>query len=150
MNKINVKGLIRNIQPSHVIKDIEYNKADLIVTRKDGKETRYTSYSSIEYVPDFDAYSPYSEHGTHVAGIIGGSSETITGVATKTQLVLMKVFPDISTGARTSDILAALEDATVLGVDAVNMSLGSSCGFDRECDNDFADDYEGSADGSRA
>ena len=38
MNKINVKGLIRNIQPSHVIKDIEYNKADLIVTRKDGKE----------------------------------------------------------------------------------------------------------------
>ena len=38
MNKINVKGLIRNIQPSHVIKDIEYNKADLVVTRKDGKE----------------------------------------------------------------------------------------------------------------
>ena len=97
---------------------------------------------------DYDVNPADSEHGTHVAGIIGGSSETITGVATKTQLVLMKVFPDVTTGARTSDILAALEDATVLGVDAVNMSLGSSCGFDRECDNDFADDYEGSADGS--
>lgn len=83
---------------------------------------------------DFDVNPADSEHGTHVAGIIGGKSDTITGVATHTQLALMKVFQDTSGGAQTEDILAALEDAVVLNVDAVNMSLGTSCGFDREVD----------------
>lgn len=85
---------------------------------------------------DYDVYPYDSEHGTHVAGIIGGSSDTITGVAVDTQLVLMKVFPDLDDGGRTEDILAALEDAVLLEVDAINMSLGSSCGFTREYDND--------------
>lgn len=89
---------------------------------------------------------PYdSEHGTHVAGIIGGNIVDGTqikdeepvdfrGVAIDTQLVLMKVFPDLDAGANTADILLALEDAVELGVDAINMSLGSSCGFSREAD----------------
>lgn len=81
--------------------------------------------------------NPYdSEHGTHVAGIIGGLDDTITGIAVDTQLVLMKVFPDLDDGGKTEDILAALEDAVLLGVDAINMSLGSSCGFSREADGD--------------
>jgi len=81
--------------------------------------------------------NPYdSEHGTHVAGIIGGLDDTITGIAVDTQLVLLKVFPDLDEGGKTEDILAALEDAVLLGVDAINMSLGSSCGFSREADGD--------------
>ncbi len=83
---------------------------------------------------DFDVNPADSEHGTHVAGIIGGKSSQITGVATHTQLALMKVFSDTSGGAQTEDILAALEDAVILNVDAINMSLGTSCGFDREVD----------------
>lgn len=83
---------------------------------------------------DSDVFPYDSEHGTHVAGIIGGKDNKITGVAVDTQLVLMKVFPDLSSGGRTEDILAALEDAVLLGVDAINMSLGSSCGFAREID----------------
>lgn len=79
--------------------------------------------------------APYdSNHGTHVAGIIGGSDEKITGVAINTQLVLMKVFADINSGAVQEDILAALEDAILLGVDAINLSLGTSCGFSRSDD----------------
>ena len=80
---------------------------------------------------DKDVYPYDSEHGTHVAGIIGGEDDVITGVAKYTQLVLMKVFPDLDSGGRTEDILAALEDAVLIGVDAINMSLGSSCGFTR-------------------
>lgn len=38
MNNIKLKGIITNIEPSHVIQDIEFSKANLIVTRKDGKE----------------------------------------------------------------------------------------------------------------
>lgn len=85
---------------------------------------------------DFDV-NPYdSEHGTHVAGIIGGKDDVITGVATNTQLALMKVFGDTTSGAEAEDIVAALEDSVVLGVDCINMSLGTSCGFSREADND--------------
>ena len=88
-----------------------------------------------DYADKDDDVFPYdSEHGTHVAGIIGGQDDTITGVAVNTQLVLLKVFPDLNDGAKTEDILAALEDAVLLGVDAINLSLGSSCGFAREED----------------
>lgn len=83
---------------------------------------------------DSDVFPYDSSHGTHVAGIIGGKDDEITGVAVNTQLVLMKVFPDLNDGAETDDILAALEDAVLLGVDAINLSLGSSCGFAREED----------------
>lgn len=95
------------------------------------------AYDYADKDPDVTPYD--SEHGTHVAGIIGGYSQDInkdgiTGVAINTQLVLMKVFPNLSSGGRTDDILAALEDAVLLKVDAINMSLGSSCGFSREED----------------
>ncbi len=83
---------------------------------------------------DADVFPYDSEHGTHVAGIIGGQDDVITGIAKDTQLVLMKVFPDLDSGAETDDILLALEDAVLLGVDAINMSLGSACGFTREED----------------
>lgn len=86
---------------------------------------------------DYDVFPYDSEHGTHVAGIIGGKDDVITGVAVDTQLVLMKVFPDTKSGAETEDILAALEDAILLEVDCINMSLGTSCGFVREYDNDY-------------
>lgn len=79
---------------------------------------------------------PNSSHGTHVAGIIAGKSDTITGVAPRAQIATFKVFSDHNTGAKTEWILAGLNDAVTLGVDAINMSLGSSCGFTREVDED--------------
>ncbi len=75
-----------------------------------------------------------SAHGTHVAGIIAGKDDTITGVAPNAQLAIMKVFSDSAQGAKTSWILAALEDCVTLGVDVINMSLGTACGFSREVD----------------
>lgn len=75
------------------------------------------------------------EHGTHVAGISadyavdGEGAVTFSGVAPDAQVIPMKVFDDSGTGAATTTILAALEDAYRLGVDAVNLSLGSYCGF---------------------
>ena len=77
-----------------------------------------------------------SEHGTHVAGIIAGKDDTITGVAPNAQLAIFKVFSDHSTGAKSSWIIAALEDCVTLGVDVINMSLGSGCGFTRETDKE--------------
>ena len=81
---------------------------------------------------DPDPYSTHNNHGTHVSGVITGIDDTITGVAPNAQLVTMKVFSDVMDTARASWILDALEDCVVLGVDVINMSLGTACGFARE------------------
>ena len=103
---------------------------------------------------DADVYPSYSNHGTHVAGIIGGYdtsgytdkdgnpiAETFKGVVPDSQLVICKVFtddlddPDLG-GAVAEDIIAALDDCVMLGVDVINMSLGTSCGFTTTDDGD--------------
>ena len=86
---------------------------------------------------DPDVYSTHNNHGTHVSGVIVGKDDTITGVAPNAQLVSMKVFSDIMDTARASWILSALEDCVVLGVDVINMSLGTACGFSRESDEEL-------------
>lgn len=75
-------------------------------------------------------------HGTHVAGIVAGNMpeeakeqlgmDTL-GIAPEAQLVVMKVFDQ--NGACYFDyLIAALEDAILLGVDCANLSLGSPSG----------------------
>lgn len=87
---------------------------------------------------DPDIMPTSNAHGTHVAGVIGGKDDTITGVALDTQFAIMKVFSDdAKSGGKDGDLLAALEDSVTLGVDAINMSLGVSCGFTREVDEQF-------------
>lgn len=82
-----------------------------------------------------------SAHGTHVAGIIGadmhehtpepgleGDFPGMTGIAPECQLIIMKVFS--GEGASFTDIITAMEDSILLGVDAVNLSLGAPAGYD--------------------
>ncbi len=85
---------------------------------------------------DPDVYSTHNNHGTHVSGVIVGKDDTITGVAPNAQLVSMKIFSDVMDTARTAWILSALEDCVVLDVDVINMSIGTSCGFSRESDEE--------------
>ncbi len=55
MNSIRLKGVLRDIQDSHNINDIEFSKAHLIVSRDDGKEDvlniRFKKFSN-PYVED--------------------------------------------------------------------------------------------------
>ena len=85
---------------------------------------------------DSDVYSLHNNHGTHVSGVIVGNDDTILGVAPDAQLVSMKIFSDTQDSARAAWILAALEDCVELGVDVINMSLGTACGFSRETDQE--------------
>lgn len=89
------------------------------------------------------------EHGSHVEGIAAANafipngdgtfshaleSVFVQGVAPDAQIITMKVFGS-SGGAYDSDYMAAIEDAIVLGCDAVNLSLGSgNPGFSRSKD----------------
>ena len=88
---------------------------------------------------DFDVSSTISYHGSHVASIAAGNADTYKGIAPKAQLVCMKVFTNFdankidqklgfgdSSGAYDIPILNALEDCITLGVDGINMSLGSN------------------------
>ena len=86
---------------------------------------------------DPDVYSTHNNHGTHVSGVIVGKDDVITGVAPNAQLVSMKIFSDIMDTARASWILSALEDCVVLGVDVINMSLGTACGFGHESEEEL-------------
>ncbi len=86
---------------------------------------------------DSDVFPINNEHGTHVSGVIAGKDDTITGVAPNAQLVEMKIFSDVYDSAIASWILNALEDCVVLGVDVINMSIGTACGFARETDEEF-------------
>ena len=83
---------------------------------------------------DSDVFPINSDHGTHVAGIIAGKDDVITGVAPNAQLIIMKTFSDTESSARSTWILSALEDCVTLGVDVINMSLGTDCGFSRASD----------------
>ena len=92
--------------------------------------------SSLNITHDYDSQG---EHGSHVAGIstanrflkqngsFVSAAETVNvcGVAPDAQLLTMKVFGQ-NGGAFESDYMVAIEDAILLGADAINLSLGSS------------------------
>ncbi len=100
------------------------------------------------------------EHGSHVAGIAAANTYVpdgdsyinaldnvyVQGVAPDAQILAMKVFgksadgSDLDDGAYDSDYMAAIEDAIILGADAVNLSLGSVVpGFETEYEYDYQD-----------
>ncbi|MBQ8381281.1 MAG: leucine-rich repeat protein [Clostridia bacterium] len=140
---------------THDVVDPLYDRSDIEALMKDLKayefdtsiEARELYYGNLtknkiaygyDYADKDTDIMPFrSSHGTHVAGIIGGYDSEITGVALDTQFAIMKVFSDYKDGGEDGDILAALEDSVVLGVDAINMSLGTSCGFSREVDDEY-------------
>lgn len=74
MNTQTLKGLIRNIQPSHKIGDIEYDQADLIVSRDNGKDDiitiKFKKYSNkykegdlVELTGNIRSYSQKLDNG---------------------------------------------------------------------------------------
>ena len=81
-----------------------------------------------DYADEDDDVTDTEGHGTHVAGTVAANGESFRGVAPDAQLAIMKVFSSEG-GASDVDIIAALEDCVILGVDTVNMSLGTPCGF---------------------
>lgn len=72
---------------------------------------------------------PFEDHGTHVAGIAAGNNgKDFAGAAYDAQVLAFNVFGSQG-GASTIDILAAINDAVLMGVDSINMSLGTTSGY---------------------
>ncbi len=143
-----IKSVLKNKDLASEVRSGSLDAAQVYVSEK-------VPYAYDYADDDPDVYPSYSNHGTHVAGIIGGYDPTgytdkdgnpitdkeFLGVVPDAQLVICKVFtddlddPDLG-GAVSEDIVAALEDCVKLGVDVINMSLGSSCGFTTTNDGD--------------
>ena len=74
MNNQILKGLLRNIQPSHKIGDIEYDQADLVASRSNGKDDiitlKFKKYSNkykdgdiVELTGNIRSYSKKLDNG---------------------------------------------------------------------------------------
>ncbi len=111
------------------------------LANKTGKNFTYVN-SKIPYAYDYagndndvDPTENGENHGTHVASLAGANGEDFQGIAPNAQICVMKVFGDNSGGATTDAVIAAINDAKKLGLDEINMSLGSDlldCGADND------------------
>ncbi|MEG1923963.1 MAG: S8 family serine peptidase, partial [Clostridia bacterium] len=136
LNLSNIENLVDNFYGNTKLGWNSYSATDFYKNSKVGFGFDYADMDANVIPSELCVTSFSGYHGTHVAGIIAGDDDIITGVAKNTQLAVMKVFGDGGTGAYTADILAALSDAVLLGVDSINMSLGSPIGFTYERDED--------------
>lgn len=91
MNTIRLKGVIQDIQDSHKINDIEFSKANLVVSRDDGKEDvlniRFKKYAN-----------PYTEDQMiTLSGNVRSYSSKIEGGKNKVELYIFTYFdqPDL-------------------------------------------------------
>ncbi|PUB08207.1 S8 family serine peptidase [Paenisporosarcina sp. OV554] len=72
----------------------------------------------------------YTEHGTHVSGIISGQGENntdyaVTGVAPDADLYVYRVLGQYGSGS-TESVLGGIDKSVADGMDVINLSLGSN------------------------
>lgn len=128
-----------------VIANYELNASDLRtgLTSDDVYYNRKFPFC-FDYADDDTDVAPRAgdSHGVQIAGVIAANGTVakatkdnlhttleFNGVAPEAQIIGMKVFPDKGGEASTSAIIAAVEDATTIGADVINVSLGSPAGF---------------------
>ncbi|MDD7523850.1 MAG: S8 family serine peptidase, partial [Clostridiales bacterium] len=127
-----------SVMPTNTKVDVAYLEnivsqyGDLLHCGLDASQLYYSAKQAFNwdyYDNDYDPNHTASDHGTHVAGIAAGNNGSdFKGVAPDAQLAVMQVF-EASGSAYFTTLLKALEDCAYLGVDAINMSLGSVAGF---------------------
>jgi subtilisin family serine protease len=141
LNRLHVEGFTgKGIKVGILDTGIDYNHPDLkdaykggydfIDNDSDPMETTYADWKKSDKPESNGASVYYTNHGTHVAGIIGGrgvaNSEYKTlGAAPEADIYSYRVLGPYGSG--TSDvIIAGLDRAVKDGMDVLNLSLGAS------------------------
>lgn len=126
------EGVLEVLTQDGIAKQLHFTKASRLFNYSTLK--RVYKNEKIPFAFDYaerdtDVYVR-SSHGTAMASIAVGNHPTgsFYGAAPSAQLLAMKVYSDKDDIARTSTIVAALEDAYLLGADSVCLSLGAPCG----------------------
>ncbi|KQL38733.1 hypothetical protein AN960_12185 [Bacillus sp. FJAT-25509] len=112
------------------LKDAYKGGYDFVNNDNDPMETTYADWKKSGQAEIVSGSAYYTEHGTHVAGIIGGrgkaSSEYKTiGAAPESDIYSYKVLGPYGSGT-TDAILAGIDRAVKDGMNVINMSLGAT------------------------
>ncbi|EPD53716.1 hypothetical protein HMPREF1210_00539 [Paenisporosarcina sp. HGH0030] len=112
------------------LKDAYKGGFDFVDDDNDPMETTYADWKKSGKPEIGSGRAYYTEHGTHVAGIIGGrgladSEYKTLGAAPEADLYAYRVLGAYGSGT-TDDILAGIDRAVKDGMDVINMSLGNS------------------------
>ncbi|MES9684688.1 S8 family serine peptidase, partial [Gottfriedia acidiceleris] len=112
------------------LKDAFKGGYDFVDNDNDPMETTYADWKK-SGKPELNGSSAYyTEHGTHVAGIIGGRGKSdseykMIGAAPEADIYSYRVLGPYGSGT-TDAIIAGLDRALKDGMDVLNMSLGNS------------------------
>ncbi|WP_299530379.1 S8 family serine peptidase [uncultured Streptomyces sp.] len=103
---------------------------DFVDDDADPMETTYEDWKESGQAETSQGSTYYTEHGTHVAGIIAGQgaeskARAAHGVAPGASVHAYRVLGPYGSG-RTSNIIAAMDQALDDGMNVVNMSLGAA------------------------
>lgn len=103
MNTIRLKGVLKNIQESHIINDIEFNKANIIVPRDDGGEDclniRFKKFSN-----------PYEENQEiSLSGNVRSYSSKLDNGKNKVELYVFTYFDQPDLDANDQEYINYLE-----------------------------------------
>ncbi|MFE6979057.1 S8 family serine peptidase [Streptomyces sp. NPDC057682] len=112
------------------LKDVYAGGHDFVDNDEDPMETTYEDWKASGRAETNQGSTYYTEHGTHVAGIVAGRGpagreRAAHGVAPDAFVYAYRVLGPYGSG-RTSDIVAAMDRAAADGMDVVNMSLGAA------------------------
>ncbi|USK34980.1 S8 family serine peptidase [Bacillus sp. F19] len=111
------------------LKDAYKGGYDFVDDDSDPMETTYADWKK-SGKPEMNGSTYYTNHGTHVAGIIGSrgvtdSEYTTVGAAPEADIYAYRVLGPYGSG-QADDIIASVDRAVKDGMDVINMSLGNS------------------------
>ncbi len=142
LNRLHAEGITgKGIKIGILDTGIDYNHPDLKDAYKGGydfvdddsdpMETTYADWKK-SGKPEMNGSSAYyTEHGTHVAGIIGSrgvakdTEYTTVGAAPEADIYAYRVLGPYGSG-QDDDIIAAVDQSVKDGMDVINMSLGAT------------------------
>ncbi|PGM58312.1 S8 family serine peptidase [Bacillus sp. AFS053548] len=112
------------------LKDAFKGGYDFVGNDNDPMETTYADWKKSGKPETSNGSAYYTEHGTHVAGIIGGrgvadSEFKTVGAAPEADLYSYRALGPYGSGS-TENIIAAIDRAVKDGMDVINMSLGNT------------------------
>ncbi|MEH7451466.1 S8 family serine peptidase [Gottfriedia acidiceleris] len=103
---------------------------DFVDNDADPMETTYDDWKKSGQSETRGSSTFYTEHGTHVSGIIAGRGKNntdyaVTGVAPDADLYVYRVLGEYGSG-NTESVLAGIDKSVSDGMDVINLSLGNS------------------------
>lgn len=118
MNEVILKGIIRDITSSHVINNVEYDQANIIVTRNDGKE----DILSLKFKKFSNIYSDGDR--VELIGNIRSYSQKISETKNKVSLYVFTYFDTPSTDYENYNDISneVLLDGRVCKLDTLRMT----------------------------